>query len=145
MSDYLTRDGLIASVGEATVEALAGDLTDSDVQARVDQAIADAEAEMNGYLGGVHATPISPAPPMLHIQAVRISLWNLLSAKGYREDSPDKAIKVNYDKAVSWLEGVASGRFQLGTADDDGSTEPEPGASAVHPESALPDDWQSTY
>jgi len=145
VGDYLNRTGLIAKVSLATVEALAGDQTQSENQMRVDQAIADAEGEINGYLAARYQTPLSPAPAILVTLTVRVALWNLLSAKGYDPNSEDRAVKENYDGAIKFLQGVAAGNNSLGVTDAQGESEPESQIEAVHPDPALPSGWRERY
>ncbi len=145
MGDYLTRQGLIESVGLATVEALAGDQSVADNQALVEQAIADAEAEANGYLAGRYETPLSPAPPWLRLHVGRLALWRLLSAKGYTPGSPDESIRKDRDAAIKFLEAVRDGKVHLGQTGDDGTSQPRARVVADHPKPALPPGWEDCY
>ncbi len=145
MGDYLTRTQLIAKVGLATVTILAGDQEAAENQAKVNAAIADAEAEANGYLSAQFDTPLDPAPLWLIIPVVRITLWNLLSATGYQPNSPDEAIKYNYDRAIRFLESVRDGKLKPGSAQESGATTPQAQVVAEHPGRALPEGWQDKY
>ncbi|HPQ94782.1 MAG: DUF1320 domain-containing protein [Thiothrix sp.] len=78
----------------------------------VERAIADAGAEMDGYLAGRYVLPFDPAPPLLVRIAVDIAVYQLFSVRrggGMVED-----VRHRYRDAVKLLEGIAAGRIQLG-------------------------------
>jgi phage gp36-like protein len=89
---------------------------------KVDDAIADAEAEIDSYCASLYAVPFqSPVPPMIVKVCKDITVYNIWSLKNVApEDCEDR-----YAKAVAYLKDVAKGIVELGSGsaeevDDDG-------------------------
>ena len=103
--------------GQALAVALAdGDLSgyDSEVRAeiaaavkRIDRALEDAQAEIDGYIGGLDAPP---AAETLRVYAVDIAVYRLY---GGGEDSDEHQ---RYRTALAWLQRVSDGRGPAGGA-----------------------------
>lgn len=87
----------------------AGSMT-AEAQARVDQAIADAEALVDGYCGARYAVPFATPPGLVKNLARRIAEWNLYN----RRDRVPEAVQRAYDGAVSTLKLIAQGKVSLG-------------------------------
>lgn len=76
---------------------------------RLNQALDDASAEIDGFIGRLLPLP-DPAPPVIKLRCVDIALYRLFGGDGERE-------KI-YDGAVAWLRDVAAGKIAF--TDDDG-------------------------
>ncbi|WP_375591719.1 gp436 family protein [Chitiniphilus eburneus] len=73
-------------------------------------ALERASAEIDGYLGGRYAVPLTPAPPILANYCGDIARYRLCGA-----GSPaTEEIRQRYRDAVRFLEHVAAGRVTLG-------------------------------
>lgn len=93
-------------------------LTDDDDTGVVDldhvnQAITDADAEINGYLGTRYAVPLDPVPAVIGKYAVDIAIYNLES----RRRGASESRKERYDNAIGYLRLVAKGTVTLGVND----------------------------
>ena len=106
-------------------------LTDDDANgvadaAPITEAIAEADAEIDGYLGSRYTVPVSPVPALLRTFSVAISLWKLY---GRRSISNERR-RQEYEDAIAKLKDLAAGRMVLpatggGEVASDGSDLPE--------------------
>ncbi len=80
-------------------------LIDDTVIAR---ALADADAEINGYLATHYTLPLAPVPAALEKLACDIARYRLY------EDRVTEIVEKRYDDAIKFLQGVASGKVSLG-------------------------------
>ncbi len=69
---------------------------------------------MNLYLSSRYSLPLPFIPISLRDICVKLSLYQLLSRKGYAKDSADSIIKTNYDAAIKQLELIAKGTLDVG-------------------------------
>lgn len=82
----------------------------------VDRALADADAEIDGYLAGRYAVPMLPVPAHVLRVAVVIARYNLLG------DAASERARNDYQDARTWLRDVQSGRVRLEGAATAGAT-----------------------
>jgi len=87
-------------------------------QARVDEAIAQADAEIDSYCGGRYSVPFTTVPDIVKKISVDIAIYNLYSRKV--EEIPDTR-EQRYKNAIRQLEGIAKGIISIGE-------DPEPAA-----------------
>lgn len=116
---YVTEQELTARFGQDEILALADrdqdGTPDPDVLA---QAITDASAEVDSYLGTRYSVPMATAPASIKTAAADIARYRMM------DDRPlDEAVK-RYDNAIRFLRDVATGRASLGVTE--GQAEPEP-------------------
>ncbi len=76
--------------------------------ARLETALTDADAEIDGYLSGRYPTP--EATPRLRVLATDIALWRLIGGDA------DSETRQRYDAAVRYLRDVARGAIDLTAA-----------------------------
>lgn len=105
---YCTQSDLVTRFGEAEIRQLSdhggtGEI-DSEVVA---QAIADATAEINGYLAGRYALPLGETPELLRLYACDIARYRLF------EDGAYEQVVERYNNALRFLRDIAAGRMQL--------------------------------
>jgi phage gp36-like protein len=86
----------------------------SQAISRVDDAIADACAEIDGYLVGRYALPLDPVPPVLEKFCADLSAYALLGSKRLDEEK-DKDFVRRAEAARAFLTKVAEGKFSLAT------------------------------
>ncbi len=86
-------------------------------QTRVDEAIAQADGEINGYLAGRYTVPLSTVPALIRKFSVDIAIYNLYSRK--TEDMPKTRVD-RYNNAIRTLEAIAKGTISLGVSPDPG-------------------------
>jgi phage gp36-like protein len=87
---------------------------DANLEAIVDEAIADAEALINGYCQKVYNIPLSPVPTLIKKYAVDISIYNLYGRRPTLA-IPETIIQAQKD-ALNFLKLVTEGKVALGAA-----------------------------
>ncbi|MGL4676047.1 MAG: phage protein Gp36 family protein [Brevinema sp.] len=114
---YCSKDDLFEACLRSAIEQWAADCdsdTSEQILTRIAAAITRASEEMNLYISKQYPLPIPFVPLSLRDICVKLSLYQLLSRKGFSSDSADSSIKVNYDSAIKQLEQIASGRLDIG-------------------------------
>jgi phage gp36-like protein len=91
----------------------------------IDQAIADADAEIDSYLGVRYQVPLATTPESVTNVSITIAWYRLALGR----DSVSEAIRKAYEDAIKWLEGVAAGRISIGA---DPAPSEAGGAATVH-------------
>ena len=92
----------------------------------IDEAIADADGEIDGYLAKRYSVPLSAPPKIINKLSKDITLYNLFSRVGIEKDSRDEIFLTRYNAAIKFLTLVAEGKVSIG-ADADG----DPAAAAA--------------
>lgn len=88
---------------------------DAALASLIDRAIADAGAEIDGYLVKNHAVPLVSPPPIIVKYAKDIAAYNLVSRVGIGGDDDRASIyRERYKAAVKFLEMLARGTVSLG-------------------------------
>lgn len=110
---YTTLQQLIDRYGEAMLIGLT-DRADNSTAAVdpdiIDQAIAAAGAQIDGYVGARYALPMAEVPPLIAKLARAITCWEL-----HIYDAPDK-ITEEYKDAVATLKDMSRGAVVLDIA-----------------------------
>lgn len=115
---YCTLDDIKDQIDEARLIQLTDDENVGAVNtSRVEKAIADADEEINGYVGSRHAVPLSPVPAILRKLSVDIAIYNLYA----RRDKANDTRSDRYKAAIRFLEQVALGKISLGASDPEGN------------------------
>ena len=122
---YCTVEEVLGAIKESAYDALLGDEYIGDLEERrrrlvpyVEEAVADADAEIDGYLAKRYDVPMSPAPRVLNKFSKDIAVYNLMSRIGIDEQDRDKTYLNRYQSAIKFLEGVAKGTINIGTGGD---------------------------
>jgi phage gp36-like protein len=102
-SDILT---MISQEDLAQLTADSGNLPDIFV---VEEAIAQAGAEIDSYIGSRYATPVTPAPPRLKALSVDMAIYHLYS----RRSVIPPVRREKYEAAVAFLKAVGAGAVEL--------------------------------
>lgn len=85
--------------------------------ARIDDAVADADGVIDGYLRkGGYTLPLAPVPRLVVVWCRAISRYYLHKNRG-RLESDDTIVR-DYKDALRLLEQAASGKLSLGADDD---------------------------
>lgn len=106
---YCTQQDLIDRFGEDELVQLT-DRANAGVidEAVLTQAIGDAGAEIDGYLGGRYTLPLATVPVVLKRLACDIARYNLY------DEAASEQVTRRYDGAVNFLRMVARGDISLG-------------------------------
>lgn len=79
-----------------------------------EQAVDDAQAEIDGYLAKRYNVPFSKTPKVINKFAKDIALYNLVSRKGVDESEREKTYLTRYNSAIAFLTKVAEGKIDIG-------------------------------
>jgi len=118
MAQYTTREEVreILRQTDATT-GTAADLEDD----KLDLAITDASAEVDGYLSARYTVPFTPTYPPLVVSITR-AIAAYLADLNYRQnvdyDTPLDPVYLRYQRAKDTLEKLSDGRMQLPDVDD---------------------------
>jgi len=108
---YILQADLLAQLSEPQLVQLTDDEQIGIVNTtRVGQGIADADAEIDGYVATRYAVPVSPVPALIKKLSIDITLYNLWRR---RQKVPD-LVRTAYEDAVKKLEQIAKGTITLG-------------------------------
>lgn len=106
---YATQQNLIDRFGQTEIAQLTDRTNGTTIDATVvAKALADADAEINGYLSARYTLPLSPVPTILERLACDIARYYLF------EDRVTEQVTARYDAAVKLLTNVAKGVAALG-------------------------------
>ena len=118
---YATQADLIDRFGEAEIAQLSDRVNGSTPDAAViDRALADAQAEIDAYLGARYALPLDTIPPVIVRLAADVARYHLYSG------GSNEAVRQRYLDAVSLLKRLASGEVRL-----DGAVQHPPAEGAI--------------
>lgn len=123
---YATRQSMIDQYGEDELIGLT-DRTGADVidETRLQGAIDDAAATINGYIRKRVALPLDPVPRILERHARAIAYYLLFDQRG-TDDVPEP--RNRYKDAIRFLEQVAKGEVSLGDEIAGDGVDASPGA-----------------
>ena len=126
---YATQADLETRFGSVELAQLSdrtnGSVIDATVVAR---AIADAEAEIDGWLGRRYQLPLATVPAVLGLIACDLARYYLY------DDKATDAVQKRYDDGVKRLKAIAAGDVVL-----DGVTPPTSASSGIAVTSRAPD------
>lgn len=91
---------------------------------RVDEAIANADAIIDGYCSGRYVVPFDPAPAIIAKCSLDMAIYNLYARRV--ETMPEVRDK-NYNNAIKLLQSIAKGEVLLG-----GTSTPPPAAATIN-------------
>ena len=114
--DMLKEDMLNVIIGDNYIEN-----EDERIQAItpiVEQAIADADAEIDGYLAKRYKVPFEKTPQVINKFAKDIALYNMVSRKGVDENDREKTYLTRYNAAIAFLTKVAEGILSIGVSEN---------------------------
>ena len=122
---YSTRDEVREMLKDDALNTIIGDTFEEDETEReakigpiIDMAIADADAEIDGYLAKRYRVPFSPVPRVLNKFSKDIAIYNLYSRIGIDEGESEKNYLNRYNAAISFFKLVAEGKINIGTGEN---------------------------
>lgn len=120
---YCTAEEVRAMIKDDALNALIGDENIEDETEReamiapiIQEAMEDADGEIDGYLAKRYPVPLSQAPKAINKLSKDIAVYNIFSRVGIREDGPDKNFLNRYQAAVKFLQLVAEGKVDIGVS-----------------------------
>jgi phage gp36-like protein len=118
---YATQADLVDRFGAVELAQLTDELSGTTINAAtVAQALADASAEIDGYLGVRYALPLTFVPPVIERICCDIARYYLF------DDRVSEAVRNRYLSAVAMLKSMSAGSVTLGSA-----AAPAPDAAAT--------------
>lgn len=106
---YATQQDMIERFGSQEIVQLTDRANTGSIDATVlAQALADADAEIDGYLASRYVLPLNSVPPVLVRLACDIARYNL-----YDEHATDQ-VKERYQNARDFLTQIGTGKISLG-------------------------------
>ena len=114
--EMIKDDALNAIIGDAFIEEPAQ--REELVAPLIDEAIADADGEIDGYLAKRYAVPLAPVPKVINKFSKDIAVYNLFSRIGIDEGTGEKTYLNRYNAAVKFLTLVAEGKVSIGAEID---------------------------
>ncbi len=119
----LIKDDMFNSIlGDKYIDesdAVAMSKKEEDITDLVENAIADADAEIDGYLSKRYSPPFREPPAVLRKFSKDIAAYNLVSRQGIDENDRDKTYLTRYNSAIKFLTMVAEGKIDIGTKEED--------------------------
>lgn len=117
---YSTVDEVIAMIKTDALNDLIGIgfIEDEVLKAEkiaeiVQNSIADADAEIDGYLSKRYPTPLSSTPGIINKLSKDIAIYNTFSRSGIDEKTRELNYLSRYKNAVKYLENVALGKADI--------------------------------
>jgi phage gp36-like protein len=111
---YSSEADILKDISEIELAQLTSEsdaTVDHDV---VSKAIADADAEIDGYVAVRSAVPLDPVPALVNKLSTRIALYNLFTRRASRAGGVNETVKDNYTRAVEVLKAISKGDVKLG-------------------------------
>ena len=113
---YCTLDDLKKRLDEEVLVRLTDDTGTGEIdQAVVEEVIAQAQAEIDGYLEGRYQVPLEPVPVLLRRLCADIAVYLLFSRRGLEEAGPDGVVWKAYQAARDTLSRMAKGEIRIGS------------------------------
>ncbi len=113
---YCSQSDLLTMISQEELAELTADLGDLPDPFVVAEVIAQAEAEIDVYLGSRYALPLTPTPPRLKALAVDMTIYQLYS----RRSAVPAVRRERYAAAVAFLKAVAAGNLSLEASEEAG-------------------------
>lgn len=116
---YATQQDIIERYGQDQLLVLADRDGDGEVDTDVvDRALADADAEIDGYLASRYTLPLATESKLLVRLAVDVAVYHLCDDDAMVTDQR----RQRYEDAVSQLKRLASGQMSLGLTPEPSTT-----------------------
>lgn len=106
---YCTIDDVLKLIDTEVVAGMTSETANYDDDL-VNQAITDADSEIDSYLQRRYSVPLSEVPPVVLKISVDIAIYNIYSR---RKNPPENRIR-RYENAISFLKSVSKGEASLG-------------------------------
>lgn len=125
---YCTVEEVLGMIKDDMKNVIIGDEYIEDERQREEKigrlcedAIADACAEIDGYLAKRYSVPFENAPQTIRKFAKDIAVYNLVSRMGIDEGDREKTFLNRYNAAIKFLLEVAKGTISIGANGDESS------------------------
>ena len=123
---YCSVDEVLGMIKDDMKNVIIGDEYIEDEQEREEKlaricegAVADACAEIDGYLSRRYRVPFGRTPQVINKFAKDIAVYNLVSRMGINEDDREKTFLNRYNAAIKFLLEVAKGTVSIVTEEEE--------------------------
>lgn len=117
---YCAADEVIEMLKDDMLNPIIGNAYIEDIEERkaalrplAEGAIADADAEIDGYLMKRYPVPMSPVPAVICKYSKDIAVYNLVSRAGIDTNERESNYLTRYKNAVTFLAKVAKGEVDI--------------------------------
>lgn len=110
MAIYATKQDLEDRDGSMLYNFALDRSTDTLNDTWIDEALATADDEINGYLSRRYVLPLPTVPDLLKRQAIVIAFYWL----GDRDNQVTDLLQKRYDSAIAKVKEIATGKLDLG-------------------------------
>lgn len=108
---YSTKADILLQLDSGTLINLTDDIGSGNVDDNVvNQAIANADALIDSYIGSIYAVPLSTVPTVIKNVSVDIAIYNLYSR---RTDTLPDIRKDRFTNAMKFLQDIADNKVSL--------------------------------
>lgn len=108
----IKADALNAIIGNEYIED--EELRNAKIIPIIEEAIGDADGEIDGYLAKRYPVPLTQIPKAINKFSKDIAVYNLFSRMGIDEGEKESNYLTRYRAAVKFLENVARGIVDIG-------------------------------
>lgn len=124
---YALKSDIEGLYGPALLDVIADrDRDGKGDKAVVDQALASASAEIDGFLSQRYTLPLDPAPAVLKQYCIDIAVYRMSPT----DDNRTEEMRRRYEDAIAFLTKVAEGKLGLGS-DSDGDAVSDRGTAGA--------------
>jgi phage gp36-like protein len=109
---YCTQSDIEKLVPAADLAALTTENEAEPDAAVVADAIASADAEIDGYLGVKYQVPLSPVPDLVKAMSVDLAIYNLHKRRPLMQ--MPETVKMAYGDRIAFLKAVVAGHATIG-------------------------------
>ena len=117
---YCSADEIIDMLKDDILNPIIGNAYIDDLEQRrtvirplAEDAIRDADAEIDGYLMKRYPVPMAPAPAVISKYSRDIAIYNLISRAGIDEGERESNYLTRYKNAIAFLTKVAKGEVDI--------------------------------
>jgi phage gp36-like protein len=110
MAIYATKQDLETRDGSMLYNFALDRSTDTINDTWIDEALATADDEINGYLSRRYVLPLPTVPDMLKREAIVIAFYWLAD----RDNQATNLLQDRYDRAIAKVKEIAAGKVDLG-------------------------------
>lgn len=138
--NYATQQDMVDRFAEVELVQLTDSTNSGAIDAAVlGRALDDADAEIDGYLAGRYALPLTTVPKILVGYACDIARYRLY------DDRATEHVAKRYDDAVRYLRMVAEGKVGLGLSSASEAAAPAGGPAISAPARVFSHDTLKDY
>lgn len=114
VKDLIKEDMYNMIIGCEYLDEEKAEEKETKIDELTENAIVDADAEIDGYLSKRYKLPFGEPPGVLKKFSKDIAAYNLVSRVGIDEQDRDKTYLTRYNAAIKFLTLVAEGRIEIG-------------------------------